>query len=120
VLGTKATHQTDLMTIQAMRTELKEECDYTREGRAMNAFRDYLSSPLDASRFKVPWVWESSTRDVLVMERLYGIDLGENSVKNEEQSDRNKVSSSASFIDVSPQPFVDCELGPGTVPQGVV
>jgi aarF domain-containing kinase len=75
-----------------MRTELKEECDYTREGGAMIAFRDLLANPIDANRFRVPWVWNRSTKGVLVMERLNGIALGETSISNAEQGVRNEVS----------------------------
>ena len=74
-----------------MRIELKDECDYTREARAINTFRGKLISPLDANRYRVPWVCESSTKEVLILERLCGTSLGENSIRNADQSIRNEV-----------------------------
>jgi aarF domain-containing kinase len=71
--------------------ELKEECDYTREAEAISKFRSHLSAPSDKRRFKVPWVWQSSTKDVLVMERLRGTGLGEASIRSLDQSVRNEV-----------------------------
>lgn len=74
-----------------MRTELKEECDYEREGSAMRTFRSHLKSDTDSKRYRVPWVWEASTKDVLVMERLNGIPLGEESIRMADQGVRNEV-----------------------------
>ncbi|KAF4611782.1 hypothetical protein D9613_004008 [Agrocybe pediades] len=63
-------------TLDVMKEELKDECDYTREAGFLRDFRkpEWLGGD---GRFKVPWVWEGSTRDVLVMERVGGVSVGE-------------------------------------------
>jgi aarF domain-containing kinase len=77
-------------TVQVMREELADECDYSREASFIRTFG--LASHLgNDSRFKVPWVWKGSTNRVLVMERLEGISVGEAEVSSLSQQDRNDV-----------------------------
>ena len=77
-------------TIQVMKLELHEECDYEREASFLRQFRspDFLGND---DRFKVPWVWEGSTKIVLVMERVQGQSVGAASVHELTQRDRNDV-----------------------------
>ncbi|KAG5724102.1 hypothetical protein E4T56_gene14613, partial [Termitomyces sp. T112] len=51
-------------SVQVLKDELADECDYTREGSFLTKFGSpgYLGGD---SRFKVPWVWEGSTKSVL-------------------------------------------------------
>ncbi|KAG6887226.1 hypothetical protein C0995_000303 [Termitomyces sp. Mi166 len=62
-------------SVQVLKGELADECDYTREGSFLTKF----GSPgyLGGARFKVPWVWEGSMKSVLVMERVHGISVGD-------------------------------------------
>ncbi|KAF9476631.1 ABC1-domain-containing protein [Pholiota conissans] len=78
-------------TIQAMKGELADECDYVREASFLRAFRspEYLGND---SRFKVPWVWDGSTSTVLVMERVDGVSVGEANAQQLTQTDRNAIS----------------------------
>ncbi|KAI0920278.1 hypothetical protein AcV5_010063 [Taiwanofungus camphoratus] len=62
-------------TIQVMKGELADECDYSREASFLRRF----ASPSflgDDSHFKVPWVWEGSTERILVMEHVDGLSVG--------------------------------------------
>ncbi|KAG7086762.1 hypothetical protein E1B28_002694 [Marasmius oreades] len=79
-------------TIQVMKQELAEECDYKREGSFMRAFgsSEYLGGD---KRFKVPWVWDGSTERVLVMERVDGISVGEVEVSDLSQAQRDEIAS---------------------------
>ena len=74
-----------------MKEELADECDYAREARYLRRFaaRDALGAD---PRFKVPWVWDGSTRDVLVMERVGGVSVGGAVIDGLSQADRNEVS----------------------------
>lgn len=78
-------------TIQVMRSELHEECDYKREASFLRKFgsSDFLGND---ERFKVPWVWEGSTRSVLIMERMQGHSVGASAVHELTQRDRDEVS----------------------------
>ncbi|KAJ7468745.1 ABC1-domain-containing protein [Mycena latifolia] len=62
-------------TMQVMKAELADECDYKREAGFLRMFGapDHLG---DDPRFTVPWVWEGSTERVLVMEHLDGTSVG--------------------------------------------
>ncbi|KIK95697.1 hypothetical protein PAXRUDRAFT_826752 [Paxillus rubicundulus Ve08.2h10] len=77
-------------TIQAMKEELADECDYSREA---DYLRRYNSPELLGrdSRFKIPWVWEGSTDRVLVMEHVEGVSVGDSSVSALPQEERNKI-----------------------------
>ncbi|KAH7912052.1 ABC1-domain-containing protein [Hygrophoropsis aurantiaca] len=79
-------------TIQVMKAELADECDYSREASFLQRYGspDYLG--LD-SRFKVPWVWSGSTDRVLVMEHVDGASVGEAAVANISQDERNEIAS---------------------------
>ncbi len=76
---------------QVMGEELADECDYTREASFLRKFGSAERLGNDA-RFKVPWVWDGSTRDVLVMERVNGFSVGEADASRLSQQDRNDVS----------------------------
>ncbi|KIM42007.1 hypothetical protein M413DRAFT_142904 [Hebeloma cylindrosporum] len=78
-------------TIQTMKAELADECDYVREASFMKAFgsSEYLG---DDPRFKVPWVWDGSTSNVLVMEHVDGVSVGEANAENLTEEDRNDIS----------------------------
>ncbi|KIL65391.1 hypothetical protein M378DRAFT_526963 [Amanita muscaria Koide BX008] len=80
-------------TIKVMSEELADECDYRREASFLRKFRsvDYLGND---RRFKVPWVWDGSTREVLVMERLNGFSVGEANTFQLHHRDRNDIASS--------------------------
>ncbi|KAF5348730.1 hypothetical protein D9758_006816 [Tetrapyrgos nigripes] len=79
-------------TMQVMKQELTEECDYTREASFLRLFgsSQYLGND---PRFKVPWAWEGSTDRVLVMERMDGISVGEAEISNLSQGERNYIAS---------------------------
>lgn len=59
-----------------MSSELTDECSYTREASFLEKFRsnEFLGGD---ERFKVPWVWDGSTDQVLVMERVGGVGVGD-------------------------------------------
>ncbi|TFY83076.1 hypothetical protein EWM64_g938 [Hericium alpestre] len=59
-------------TMAVMKEELADECDYAREAGFLRAFGAAERLGGDA-RYKVPWVWDGSTGEVLVMERVDGI-----------------------------------------------
>ncbi|KAG2005766.1 atypical/ABC1/ABC1-A protein kinase, variant 2 [Coprinopsis cinerea AmutBmut pab1-1] len=63
-------------TIEVMSAELADECSYTREASFLKKFRAKKFLGGD-ERFKVPWVWEGSTDQVLVMERVGGVGVGD-------------------------------------------
>ncbi|KAJ8596115.1 hypothetical protein M405DRAFT_806051, partial [Rhizopogon salebrosus TDB-379] len=58
-------------TIQVVKDELADECDYSREA---SFFKRYGAPEClgEDVRFKVPWVWPESTERVLVMEHMEG------------------------------------------------
>jgi len=78
-------------TIRVMKSELHDECDYEREASYLRKFgaSDFLGSD---GRFKVPWVWEGSTKSVLVMELVNGHSVGAATVHELAQRDRDDVS----------------------------
>ncbi|KAJ8690714.1 hypothetical protein PTI98_012120 [Pleurotus ostreatus] len=84
-------------TIDVMKGELADECSYIREASFLRKFGspDFLGND---PRFKVPWVWEGSTDEVLVMERVRGVNIGEithqNATKKLSQEERNDIASS--------------------------
>ncbi|KAH9887015.1 ABC1-domain-containing protein [Cubamyces lactineus] len=77
-------------TIQVMKDELKDECDYTREAAFARRFgqQDHLGGD---PRFKVPWVWEKSTERVLVMEHVEGVSVGGSVIDRLSQRDRDDI-----------------------------
>ncbi|KAJ7648150.1 hypothetical protein B0H17DRAFT_1103325 [Mycena rosella] len=52
-------------TMQVMKAEFADECDYTCEAGFLHAFGDHLGGD---ARLTVPGVWDGSTERVLVME----------------------------------------------------
>jgi aarF domain-containing kinase len=76
---------------QVMKSELADECNYTREASYLRLFRSppYLGAD---PRYKIPWVWEGSTDKVLVMEFVEGRSVGGESVGGLSQRDRDDVS----------------------------
>ncbi|KAI0668966.1 ABC1 family-domain-containing protein [Trametes maxima] len=77
-------------TIQVMKDELADECDYAREAGFARRFgqADHLG---EDPRFKVPWVWEGSTDRVLVMEHVDGVSVGGHVIDGLSQQDRNDI-----------------------------
>ncbi|KAF7760373.1 hypothetical protein Agabi119p4_11049 [Agaricus bisporus var. burnettii] len=75
-------------TVEVMRSELADECLYTREASFLKMFGEFLKGD---NRFKVPWVWEGSTDGVLVMERVEGISVGEAKKMELKQEDRDDI-----------------------------
>lgn len=73
-----------------MKDELADECDYAREASFLKQFGQPSFLGRDP-RFKVPWVWEGSTEQVLVMERVEGVSVGGNIIDGMSQEDRNEV-----------------------------
>ncbi|KAI6118022.1 ABC1-domain-containing protein [Pisolithus sp. B1] len=79
-------------TIHVMKEELADECDYAREA---DFLRKYRSPELlgNDRRFKIPWVWEGSTKHVLIMEHVDGVTMGDASISALPQTDRNEIAS---------------------------
>jgi len=77
-------------TMQVMKAELADECDYSREASFLRRFASpsYLG---EDSRFKVPWVWEGSTDRVLVMEHVNGASVGGSTIDSLSQRDRDDI-----------------------------
>jgi aarF domain-containing kinase len=73
-----------------MKHELADETKYTREAHFLNLFNSSKFLGTDV-RYKVPWVWEGSTDEVLVMERVGGRSVGGSTVDRLTQEDRNYV-----------------------------
>ncbi|KZT00373.1 ABC1-domain-containing protein [Laetiporus sulphureus 93-53] len=79
-------------TLEVMKAELAEECDYTREASFARQFA--LPSHLgNDPRFKVPWVWEGSTERVLVMEYVDGVSVGGSVINALTQKERDDIAS---------------------------
>ncbi|KAI5983910.1 ABC1-domain-containing protein [Pisolithus albus] len=79
-------------TIHVMKEELADECDYVREADFLRKYRapEILGND---TRFKIPWVWEGSTKRVLVMEHLDGVAMGDASISTLPQTDRDDIAS---------------------------
>ncbi|KAL0578435.1 hypothetical protein V5O48_003585 [Marasmius crinis-equi] len=79
-------------TVQVMKQELAEECDYKREGSFLKTFSspEFLGND---PRYKVPWAWDGSTERVLVMERVDGVSVGEAEILGLSQEHRNEIAS---------------------------
>ncbi|KAF7373236.1 Atypical kinase COQ8, mitochondrial [Mycena sanguinolenta] len=77
-------------TMQVMKQELADECDYAREAAFLRAFGAPENLGGD-ERFKVPWVWDGSTDRVLVMERVDGTSVGEAEISQLDQRDRSDI-----------------------------
>lgn len=72
-----------------MKRELEEECDYTRELAAYEAFRTLLQND---DSFKVPEGFRSLTSErVLSTEKMDGIPLGRANIGDWSQEKRDKV-----------------------------
>ena len=77
-------------TLQVMKGELADECDYSREAACARFFSSEKALGKD-SRFRVPWVWEGSTERVLVMQQMEGVSVGGNVVDELSQGSRDQV-----------------------------
>ncbi|KAL1739828.1 ABC1 family-domain-containing protein [Schizophyllum fasciatum] len=75
-------------TLEVMKGELADECDYTREAAMARKFSRFVQTD---DRFMVPWVWPGSTKEVLVMERVNGISVGEERVKRLPKERRDEI-----------------------------
>ncbi|KAG6828186.1 hypothetical protein H0H92_008845 [Tricholoma furcatifolium] len=77
-------------SVQVLKDELADECDYTREASFLTKFgsADCLGND---PRFKVPWVWEGSTKSVLVMERVRGTSVGDADINGMSKRDRDDI-----------------------------
>ncbi|KAL5496170.1 hypothetical protein ACEPAH_3087 [Sanghuangporus vaninii] len=84
-------------TLQVMKGELADECDYTREAACARFFGSQDALGKDR-RFRIPWVWEGSTERVLVMQQMDGVSVGGNIVDNLSQESRDQLSKIASTI----------------------
>jgi aarF domain-containing kinase len=71
-----------------MRSELADECDYTREAAFLRRFRAGLERD---ERFTVPWAWERSTQRVLVMQHVSGVSIGAQDVAGLPQAERDEA-----------------------------
>ncbi|KAG2344564.1 ABC1-domain-containing protein [Suillus weaverae] len=79
-------------TIQVMKDELADECDYLQEASFLERYRRPECLGAD-TRFKVPWVWPGSTDRVLVMEHVEGISIGDVVIGALPQEERNEIAS---------------------------
>ncbi|KAF8582538.1 ABC1-domain-containing protein [Ramaria rubella] len=79
-------------TIKVFKEELADECDYRREAEFIRKYRNMDPIRSD-SRYKVPWVWDDSTEQVLVMERMGGVSVGGDFVHTISQEDRDEIAS---------------------------
>lgn len=79
-------------TIQVMKDELADECDYSREASFLERYGRSDCLGADA-RFKVPWVWPGSTERVLVMEHVEGVGIGDAVIGALPQEERNEIAS---------------------------
>jgi aarF domain-containing kinase len=57
----------------------------------MESFSSFLSADQDRPRYRVPWVSPSSTKEVLIMERLRGTPVGSEQIRRMDQATRNEV-----------------------------
>ena len=73
-----------------MKDELADECDYEREASFLRKFGQPSFLGND-THFKIPWVWDGSTKQVLVMERVEGVSVGGNVIDSMSQQDRDEV-----------------------------
>ena len=73
-----------------MKGELADECDYTLEASSARFFSSPDGLGTD-SRFRVPWIWDGSTKDVLVMQHMDGVSVGGNVVDVLSQETRDEV-----------------------------
>jgi len=78
-------------TIEVLKDELADECDYVREASFLKTFRssEFLGND---PRYKIPWAWEGSTSTVLVMERVNGVSVGEADASKLTRKDRDDIS----------------------------
>lgn len=73
-----------------MKSELADECDYKREADSARFFASLNGLGCD-SRYRIPWVWDGSTEDVLVMEMMDGVTVGGAEVEDLDQGTRDEV-----------------------------
>jgi aarF domain-containing kinase len=79
-------------TLEVMKEELADECDYVREATFLRRFG--APGPVGVGgdeRFHVPWVWGGSTKEVLVMQHVEGYGLGSPEVLSLPQAERDEV-----------------------------
>ena len=77
---------------QIMKEELADECGYIREAACLRS----LGSPERHGgnpRVRVPWVWDGSTNQVLLMEYVEGASVSGDAVDSLPQEDRDEVRS---------------------------
>ncbi|KAI5118727.1 hypothetical protein M0805_004525 [Coniferiporia weirii] len=79
-------------TIQVMKGELADECDYALEASHARFFGSADGVGGD-ERFRVPWVWNGSTECVLVMQHMDGVSVGGNVVDGLSQESRDQIAS---------------------------
>ncbi|KLO18725.1 ABC1-domain-containing protein [Schizopora paradoxa] len=77
-------------TIQVMRQELHDECDYNKEAAAATFFGSPKGLGRDP-RYRVPWIWDRSTERVLVMQKMDGISVGSTTVETLPQPERDEI-----------------------------
>lgn len=77
-------------TLQVMKGELADECDYKKEADSARFFGSDEGVGRDA-RFKVPWIWGGSTERVLVMQNMEGVSVGGSVVDSLSQESRDQV-----------------------------
>jgi len=77
-------------SVQVLKEELADECDYLREGSYATTFGSPSHLGGD-NRFKVPWVWQGSTESVLVMERMHGTSVGDADINGLSKRDRDDI-----------------------------
>ncbi|KAJ8587664.1 ABC1-domain-containing protein [Rhizopogon salebrosus TDB-379] len=76
-------------TIQVVKDELTDECDYSGEA----SFFKRMECLGEDARFKVPWVWPGSTERVLVMEHMEGVSIGDAVIGALPQEKRHEIAS---------------------------
>ncbi|KAH8105713.1 ABC1-domain-containing protein [Phellopilus nigrolimitatus] len=79
-------------TLEVMKSELADECDYKREASCGRFFASEEGIGSDG-RFRVPWVWDGSTDRVLVMQHMGGVSVGGNVVDTLSQDSRDQIAS---------------------------
>lgn len=104
-----------------MKGELADECDYTLEASAAQFF----SSPSglrNDPRFRVPWVWEGSTRQVLIMQFMDGVSVGGNvvDVLTQDTRDEVRISLRCTSFFVQHLSTLDCHENTGFMYEGAV
>ncbi|EJD42990.1 ABC1-domain-containing protein [Auricularia subglabra TFB-10046 SS5] len=76
--------------------EIEDECNYLREAAWARKFRQWVHEDGvavggGALKVKVPWLWEGSTRRVLVMEFVEGVSVGGEAVQRLPQEEKDLI-----------------------------